>query len=194
MIYSGLERPILRLEVSTLELYIHYAILHSGPLLLLAQSSCKSDSCMCLCLGAGSSPPSISPQQGQAQQQQQTVLPQQQQFRSISMTGALPTQQPQSLPAAADGPSLDHPSTIPLSVEGDVVRDAQGNVLLDRLHPNMSINAALRQYGALVLGASSERGATHAWDLAVGRVSPGGGGGVSPGVTAGVANMACCQL
>jgi hypothetical protein len=56
-------------------------------------------------------------------------------------------------------------------VEGDVVRDAEGNVLLDRLHPNMSTNAALSQYGALVMGASSERGAAHAWDLTVGWVS-----------------------
>lgn len=87
------------------------------------------------------------------------------------MTGALPTQQPQSLPAAADGPSLDHPSIIPLSVEGDVVRDAEGNVLLDRLHPNMTTNATLSQYGALVMGASGEKGAAHAWDLTVGRVS-----------------------
>lgn len=87
------------------------------------------------------------------------------------MTGPLPNGlQPTSLPAAGDGPSLDHPSTIPLSIEGDVVRDAASRVLLDRLHPKLALNSSLSQYGALVLGAASEQGAAHAWDLTVGRV------------------------
>lgn len=129
--------------------------------------------CCLLVPATGSPAPTSSPQKWQ-QQQQQALLPQQQQqqeFSSISMTGPLPMRlQPTSLPAAGDGPSLDHPSTIPLSIEDDTVQDASGRVLLDRLHPNMALHSSLSQYGALVLGAASEQGAAHAWDLTVGRV------------------------
>lgn len=131
-----------------------------------------------LVLHAGSPPASASQQQWQQQQQQALLSQQQQQFSSssITMTGALPQQRPLSLPSAAEGPSLQHPSTIPLTVEGEVVRDAQGNVLLDKLHPNLALNSTISKYGALVFGASSERGAAHAWDLTVGRVSSCAGG------------------
>lgn len=85
---------------------------------------------------------------------------------------AQPRSSKQLQPAGAGaGPSLDHPSTIPLSVEGDVVRDAAGNVVLDRLHPNMTLNPAVSKHGALVFGARTEQGAADAWDLTVGRVS-----------------------
>lgn len=85
----------------------------------------------------------------------------------------VPPQLASAAAAAAGGPSLEHPSTIPLTVEGDVVRDAEGRVLLEQLHPNLQLNSSLSRFGALVFGARSANGAAHAWDLTVGRVSEG---------------------
>lgn len=67
--------------------------------------------------------------------------------------------------------TLNHPSTIPLQLEDNAVRDAAGNVLLDNINSNLvTLNSRESQHGALVLGASSEHGPASCWDLTVGKV------------------------
>jgi hypothetical protein len=156
-------------------------ILHASLCMICSASSLHCLYCLPSCLLSGSPLPSSSPQQwSQQQQQQAAIIPQQQPFSS--MTGPPLRVQPvppQLAPAAAaaGAPSLEHPSTIPLTVEGDVIRDAEGRVLLEQLHPNLSLNSSLSRFGALVFGARSANGAAHAWDLTVGRVSDRRGAG-----------------
>ncbi|WIA20165.1 hypothetical protein OEZ85_006014 [Tetradesmus obliquus] len=116
------------------------------------------------------------PQQQQQQQQQQTAAwAQAQQWRQqAGMTG-------QAVPAAAAAaaapgsgvaavPTLDHSSTIPLHLDGDAVKDASGNVLLQQLSSLASLNVRESQHGALVFGAASQHGPACCWDLTVGKL------------------------
>ncbi|KAF6261130.1 hypothetical protein COO60DRAFT_1637031 [Scenedesmus sp. NREL 46B-D3] len=76
--------------------------------------------------------------------------------------------------AAATGvaavPSLDHPGSIPLRLDGDAVKDAAGNTLLEQLSSLASLNARESAHGALVFGAASQHGPACCWDLTVGKL------------------------
>uniref|UniRef100_A0A383VUE9 Uncharacterized protein n=1 Tax=Tetradesmus obliquus TaxID=3088 RepID=A0A383VUE9_TETOB len=117
------------------------------------------------------------PQQQQQQQQQQTAAwAQAQQWRQqAGMTGqAVPAAAAAAAAAPGSGvaavPTLDHPSTIPLHLDGDAVKDASGNVLLQQLSSLASLNVRESQHGALVFGAASQHGPACCWDLTVGKL------------------------
>jgi hypothetical protein len=82
----------------------------------------------------------------------------------------------QAAPAAAantgvsEVPVLDHPSTIPLHLEGDTVKDAAGNTVLEQLSGLASLNMRESKHGALVFGAASQHGPACCWDLTAGKV------------------------
>lgn len=127
----------------------------------------------CFCIHISSSQPCATFLAGAVQQQQQSysILQQQQyqqsQQQQQSMTSASPL-----LAACSQIPTLRHASTIPLHLDGDTVRDAAGNVLLNKLnHKLVTSNLRESQHGALVLGASSEHGPACCWDVIVGSVS-----------------------
>jgi hypothetical protein len=82
----------------------------------------------------------------------------------------------QAAPAAAANtgvsqvPVLDHPSTIPLHLDGETVKDAAGNTVLEQLSGLASLNVRESKHGALVFGAASQHGPACCWDLTVGKV------------------------
>ncbi|KAF8055925.1 RFS2 [Scenedesmus sp. PABB004] len=89
---------------------------------------------------------------------------QQQQRGSSGMTGSA------AAPPGGGVPSLDHPSIVPLQLDGDAVRDACGRVLLERASARLSLNPRESRHGALVFGASSEQGPAASWDVVLGQL------------------------
>jgi hypothetical protein len=125
-------------------------------------------------ISPNSSGKAASPQQQQQQQQQQAAAwVQAQQWRQqAGMTGQTPLAAAAHPGASAAAvPTLDHPSTIPLRLEGDAVKDAAGNTVLEQLSSLASLNVRESQHGVLVFGAASQHGPACCWDLTVGKVS-----------------------